>query len=586
MATASRDPEVRRFKDQFCKCLSVIESCALREVEALNKEMEAMGEALANIRRENMELRNQLERQRNAVGPCSAFHVAVAHSSPLDIAACNDLHKRALDVYDVLEEAWTMCDIVPPPVASPPLRDAPRGRSGIMDQEMLSAASVGASSVKQERLLLRLGVASDSAVRRQQTSDMRVIIMERDAARQGTKAVDVYKTEGLAQRVVKSYAFEIITLCIVLINGAWIAIDLDLNGKNLVDSPIGFQLVEHLFVMAASLEMLVRFMAHRSCRCALQDRWFMLDAFLVLLMIVESWILSLVFLVTHALEMGGLGGLSALRIFRVIRVFRVARLIRFFPELMTMVDSMVGGVRSVLITLVILLIVTYGFAVCLRQLGKSTSWGDENFRSVPHSVYTLVLVSLFPDNVNLVDAIAEETWLCGLIYFMFLVLTVVMLMNMLIGILVDNIFLLSNAQKEKHTILEMSEKLHATLSAIDTDFDGMVSKTEFEGILKNHEAIRFLIDVGVDIQSLVGEVDFIFSGETTPGAGLPFEDFTDEVLKFRSSSVATNGAVAATRRFMRLGLAHLDEKLDYLLLCLSAGAPQLGPAAGPPPEPC
>mmetsp|Transcript_26932 Transcript_26932/g.80254 ORF Transcript_26932/g.80254 Transcript_26932/m.80254 type:complete len:549 (-) Transcript_26932:83-1729(-) len=528
---AISDSDMRRFKDSLSKCLAEVERHALEELGSMN-------EALVSLRAENAELRTQLGSQSLAVTPLG-----------------KGLNQNAMETRR--EDG-----------AVPSLGLGTNGfTNGTNGQESLcnSARHGGGDHPSSIPLSSRSSLGLPGENSRKANADMRGILARRKSTLSGV----VYKDRGYAQRMVRSPVFEYITLTIVLVNALWIALDLDLNGKPLLDSPLGFQLIEQVFTLVFFLEMVVRLLAYRRPLLALQDKWFIFDGILVFTMTLESWLLTIIFLITDAKELMGIGFLSALRILRVLRIVRVAKLCKAAPELKTMVAGIVAGIRSMLITAVILVVVTYAFAVCLRQLGMSTAWGQEHFTTVPNSVYTLLIVSLLPDNAPLMDEISQETWYCGVIYFIFLLLTAVTIMNMLIGILVDGIFQVSNADKEERGIELMSEKLRAALWSIDKNFDGQVSKAEFEGILENQEAVRTLYDVGVDVTALVSEADFIFRSECS--SGLPFEDFKEEVLKFRATSVATNGSVTAVQRFMRFGLEQLAEKMDDLKMTMVQG---------------
>jgi len=337
------------------------------------------------------------------------------------------------------------------------------------------------------------------------------------------------------------------------LNAFWIAVDLDYNGNPLMESPVEFQVVEHAFIVVFTAEMLLRFMAFEQKWDAFLDRWFVFDAILVLIMIVESWVLLAVVLITDSSTMGGLGVFSTLRMLRLLRLGRLTRLVALLPELRTMLAGMLAGIRSVLITAIILLSMTYIFAIILRQMGSSTSWGKDHFHSVPGSVYTLLVESMLPDNGELLGSIGRESWFCAVVYFVFLLLSAITVMNMLIGILCEVVGQVSTEEKERQQLEMMSKKLQAVLRSIDKNYDGLVSRPEFESMIGNMEARQALMDVGVDIQALIEDADFVFSQK---GPQMTFEDFREEVLTFRST------LPAVTRTIMHMRRALLARELD------------------------
>jgi len=395
------------------------------------------------------------------------------------------------------------------------------------------------------------------------TSDVREIIA-RKRSTIGTEAVPHYKTSGAAQRMARSPIFRTGAHILVLLNAVWIAIDLDFNGRQLLESPLIFQVMEHLFVAIFLSEMAVRFAAFERKRNVLRDAWFIFDSALVLAMVLESWVLTLIVLFTRSSNIRGLDSLAALRNLRLLRVARVARICRAVPELKTMATSLAAGMRSVLIAAVMLLAVTCIFGIFLRQLGSTTAWGAEYFQSVPQSICSLLVLSMLPDHASFLFQMSSETWYCGLIYFVFLVFTAIMIMNMLVGILCDVVFRESSAHKEQRLLDSMSDRLRSILRSVDLDANGSVSKSEFDSIIENEDAVRTLADVGVDVVALVDESDFIFNHQGR--SVLPFQDFKEEVLKFRSTHYATIGSMMASRRLICCGLDKISDRLATLEL--------------------
>merc|ERR1719181_678658 len=60
--------------------------------------------------------------------------------------------------------------------------------------------------------------------------------------------MDFYYTEGICQRVARSFLFEQITLAVIVFNSLWIAIDADYNDADvLIHSHAVFIIMENLF---------------------------------------------------------------------------------------------------------------------------------------------------------------------------------------------------------------------------------------------------------------------------------------------------------------------------------------------------
>uniref|UniRef100_A0A7S4VXH6 Ion transport domain-containing protein n=1 Tax=Alexandrium monilatum TaxID=311494 RepID=A0A7S4VXH6_9DINO len=555
------DLDTKRFHESFERVLSQ----SLASVErSLVEEVQALVDALASLRTENADLRRRVEGSRaldwhpsetpwrtesvdskRKAEPCQAV--------PFDgdlVGLCREKMSQTLSIYDEAELPALPVRRGKPDVA------AGRGSGpGCGELQRTPAEMVAQPSPRSPTGLFRenhLGLSSAEAVR-QAKKEVRDIL-KLSKGRQSTFRSECKET-GCAQRLVR--------LALILANAAWIAIDLDCNGKALTDSPPFFQIMEHLFVVLFILDMAVFFAAFRTCWSAARDRWFIFEAVLVIMMVINTWVpLILSVLTDDSQVMEGVGVFSALRLMRFLRITRVAMICQFFPELRTMAAGMMLSIRSVLVTSALLVTMAYAFAVFMRELGMSSEWGEEHFGTVPSAIYTLLFVSLFPDNAPLMEQILTSSWFCASIYCAFLLLSAVMIMNMLIGVLCDGIARASHDEQDERNVEHTCTKLHEILSSIDQDFDGVVSKVEFESIIENEHAVQLLHKVGVDVTGLVSDADFIFDG--TSRSGLPFEEFKEEVLSFRKSSVVTNGSVTATRRFLHLSLEHIAARLEAI----------------------
>ena len=110
-------------------------------------------------------------------------------------------------------------------------------------------------------------------------------------------------------------------------NSLWIGIDADTNpADNLADASTSVQVVEAVFGTFFIAEIIMRFFSFRNKFDALKDFWFKFDGTLVGMMLVETFVLPVVF---SALDKGG--GVSkrdfsgVLRTARCLRLFRIVR---------------------------------------------------------------------------------------------------------------------------------------------------------------------------------------------------------------------------------------------------------------------
>merc|ERR1712224_605874 len=104
---------------------------------------------------------------------------------------------------------------------------------------------------------------------------------------------------------------------------------------------------------------------------------FLFDTFLVVAMVIETWVFEGFVLLSGTSEEAGAGGAGAtghttiLRIFRLMKMTRMARMVRLLravPEVVTLVKALTHAYTSVFFTFVLLTCTMYTFALIIRQL--------------------------------------------------------------------------------------------------------------------------------------------------------------------------------------------------------------------------
>ncbi|CAK0797051.1 unnamed protein product, partial [Prorocentrum cordatum] len=220
------------------------------------------------------------------------------------------------------------------------------------------------------------------------------------------------KKSGWAQRIARSLVFEYFTLFVIALSAVWIAVDVDLNrADDPRDAPLQFQVADQFFCVYFTLEILVRFAAYLSKWHVLRDAWFLFDSGLVVLTVVDTWVVRLILALSDSSQ-GSDGGTTSMisRLFRLLRLARMARMVRLVtavPELMIIVRGMAAAARSVILTLFLLTILTYVFAVALRQVTDGTDVGGAYFRSVPAAMASLLLHGTIPDQAPFLETSAK-----------------------------------------------------------------------------------------------------------------------------------------------------------------------------------
>jgi len=374
---------------------------------------------------------------------------------------------------------------------------------------------------------------------------------------------DCYWETGFCQALAKHRLWEYVTLFVIGINAIWMAIDTDNNDADdlLTAEPV-FVVVENLFCVFFTFEICIRFGAFQRKWDCLQDGWFCFDTFLVALMVLETWIFTIILAAMPPNT--SLINPSSVRIFRLFRLTRMARMVRLmraFPELVVMVKAMLIAFRAVAVALGLLMFIVYIFAILFTQLleGKKQQPGHpgyENFRNVPMAMNTLLLNGAFPDQAQLVNDMGAESWAYYLMMLLYLLVAGLTVMNMIVGILCELISVISSVEKENMLLKSVRESLQSIMeeTKADADGSGMINKEEFDELLEHPKWGRILGEVDVDVVALVDLSDFIFEDNRE----LSFVDFMDLILQLRGSNTATVKDVVDLRKILKLQGAKLD----------------------------
>jgi len=368
---------------------------------------------------------------------------------------------------------------------------------------------------------------------------------------------DFYHKTGIWRTIATNPVFENITLLVIFVNALWIAIDTDMNpASTLLDAEPIFQIVDHAFCWYFSFEWYVRFSAFKRKRDGMKDAWFCFDSCLVFMMVAETWVMTIVLLCLDSGGGGGLGGASILRLFRLLRLSRLARMLRSMPELMILIKGMLAASRSVFFTMCLLVILLYLFAIALRQITEGSEVGEMWFHSVPAAMYKLLIEGVFLDNLGATaDTIAESSPVFAVVFFIFVCMAALMVMNMLIGVLCEVVSAVAATEKEEMNVLALRSKLAEVMLKLDTSGNGRLSQEEFVQLVSDAQAVKLLDEMGIDPISLIDMAPTIFEPreddsdddsddgverlDSSKGREIDFQEFMKVVLDLRGSNAAS-----------------------------------------------
>jgi len=372
-------------------------------------------------------------------------------------------------------------------------------------------------------------------------------------ARPQQDITNFFHTRGWSQAVARHVCFEYLTLVVIFVNACWIAVDCELNvASGVADSDTVFIVADNFFCTYFFGELCIRFFAFKVKRNVFKDPWFAFDLALVLLMVLETWLLPFTFLclggASNGLALGDTTLLRTMRLLRITRMARMAKLLRAVPEVIIVIKGIGVALRSVMYTWVLMVAVIYVFAIGFRQISLNTPLGKKHFDGVAEAMYTLLLRGTLPDLADFMTEVGQESIGLAIVLMIFILLVSLTVMNMLIGVLVDVVSVVSKVENYELQVAFVKQKLLGMMesSGLDEDYDHSISRQEFESILVKPEAAKILADLGVDPVGLVDFTDFIFKESEC----LDFPRFMEVILQLRGSNTATVRDIVDMRKWV------------------------------------
>jgi len=354
-------------------------------------------------------------------------------------------------------------------------------------------------------------------------------------------------SDGLIGQIATSKVFEFSTLGMICFNALAIGYDADYTARwgmpgNLYECPIGFIIIENTFALYFTTEVLIRFLAYKKKSSCLTDAWFVFDSILVTMMVAETWILPF-------LGSGGpLSQLSIFRLLRLLRITRISRLMRAVPEMMVIIKGMVAATRTVVCTGALLMLVLYTFCILFTDAyhEKAVPEGEEEpeieiiFGTMGKSMFSLFIFGTILDDVTYCsNAIreTENTWML-IAFIIFILISSFMMLNMLIGILVEVVGATAEGEKEKAIESHVREAIGHIFATMDKDENHAVSRGEFLAMRNDKQVMEALSELDIVSTHFQMYAELFFRPEDNGGElpSLSYDKLASTILRLRPGS--------------------------------------------------
>lgn len=394
-------------------------------------------------------------------------------------------------------------------------------------------------------------------------------------------------------------------------------------------------ITEHIFTGLFFGEMVIKLCFLRCTYFA--DHWNWLDAALVSLSVLDTWMLPLVDgAVTFDMQ-----NLSILRVFRLFRLVRVLKLVKGVRRFVLVIKGVMDAIQATFWVSGVMMLAIYIAAIfCVGILGKdSTTYPgyseDEEmidttdlmmdfnphlfFGSIGSSMLTLFNVVILAEWSEIVRPIMIKQPFLVVFFVGFITFTTFGVMNVIIGMIVENV--MSNARAfesdevaaELQRKLQTLEEIHTMWGSLDQDDDGRVTAETLALCMQDkHSTMRQLLSQ-VDLPRGFQPTELMYMLDHNGDGGLNQDELTEGMyrlidsgpfqsiclvqkginevkLLLRQNLVETQAAVAESRAVTLAAVEECRKCMEFRNRSLSApvaplpaslsGRPSTFPASG------
>ncbi|CAK0848232.1 unnamed protein product [Prorocentrum cordatum] len=222
-------------------------------------------------------------------------------------------------------------------------------------------------------------------------------------------------------KLVQALWWNILTWLVTALNVFWIYWMAEHHEWTLVFwRPAEVIFIDFCFLLFFATELVIRVLSYRDATTALQSHFFLRDALVVALTLVEVVFFPMVSFASdaHELDPGSAWFTFALLV-RLSRLVRVERLFRIFPQAATISRAIASGLESAAIILLMMIGFLFGFAVMLKTGVADRVVKEKYFSTMSRTLETLIVQGLFFDGIldYLQDCRDEFVGYFGMLFF-------------------------------------------------------------------------------------------------------------------------------------------------------------------------
>lgn len=321
--------------------------------------------------------------------------------------------------------------------------------------------------------------------------------------------------------IVYSKHFESLCATIIFLNGILIGVSSDYAMANL-ENPKSriLSIIELGFTTFYIIELTLKigvfgcgFFRHEGWR------WNWFDCILVLFSVWDQ-IEENVDALQGGSAMKNLSFLRMLRLMKMLKLLRMIRLMRMFRELRLILHSVLGCVQAMFWAILLILTISYMFAICFLQACTSYLQSQDQANLDPDDVAGIAeywssvgssMLSLYlaATNGEAWGTVARPLRAVGMIFYLgfllYIALFAFVIMNTVTGLFIEAT--IANSDKDQQMIIQMElekkgeyiDKLQAFYDEMDDNQDGQISYEEFCHHVNNPEMRAFATSMEIDV---------------------------------------------------------------------------------------
>ena len=208
--------------------------------------------------------------------------------------------------------------------------------------------------------------------------------------------------------------------------------------------------IDYLITIIFSLEIAIRLFGEKRTADFFKDPWNVFDFTIVSISLIPVEVLSNILIA------------------RVVRVFRVMRLITHVPKFKSIISAFFKSVPRVSYVMALMFVIFYVYAILGSAFFEAAD--PNRWSNVLISLWTLFQVATFENWPDIMQAQFDANPNSWLFFFTFIIIIAFVLMNMIVGIIVDTI----SEENAEETRMEI--EILNKLEIIQQDIENLKSK--------------------------------------------------------------------------------------------------------------